>query len=69
MILLEHDEIIERDYLALDHKQLEVKDQKIHIIGNPPFGRQSKTAIKFIKKYHLPILYNFYCRVVLKRIA
>jgi len=23
---------------------------KIHIIGNPPFGRQSSTAIKFIKK-------------------
>jgi hypothetical protein len=22
----------------------------IHIIGNPPFGRQSSTAIKFIKK-------------------
>lgn len=49
-ILPEHDEILERNYLALDHKQLEVKDQKIHIIGNPPFGRQSKTAIQFIKK-------------------
>ena len=24
--------------------------QKIHIVGNPPFGRQSSLAIKFIKK-------------------
>ena len=34
----------------------EIKDlnqncfKKIHIIGNPPFGRQSSLAIKFIKK-------------------
>ena len=25
-------------------------NQKIYIIGNPPFGRQSSLAIKFIKK-------------------
>jgi hypothetical protein len=27
-----------------------LKYKKIHIIGNPPFGRQSSLAIKFIKK-------------------
>ena len=43
----EHDEIIEQDYLDLDYNKL--KSQKIHIIGNPPFGRQSNLAIKFIK--------------------
>ena len=36
-ILPEHDEILERDYLTLDHKQFEVKDRRIHILGNPPF--------------------------------
>ena len=32
----------------LNNKQKE--NNKIHIIGNPPFGRQSSTVIKFIKK-------------------
>ena len=44
----EHNEIIKQDYLQLDYK--EFKNNKIHIIGNPPFGRQSSLAIKFIKK-------------------
>jgi predicted RNA methylase len=44
-----HIDIIKQDFLDLDVSQL--KDyKKIHIIGNPPFGRQSSLAIKFIKK-------------------
>jgi len=43
----EHDEIIRQDYLTL---KVEVTNNKIHVIGNPPFGRQSSLAIKFIKK-------------------
>lgn len=44
----ENEEIIKKDFLELIIKKNENK--KIHIIGNPPFGRQSSTAIKFIKK-------------------
>ena len=48
----ENDEIIKQDYLLYDHgKETSSKtSSKIHIIGNPPFGRQSSLAIKFIKK-------------------
>ena len=48
----EHPGIIKQDYLDFDTKSLELPDlySKIHIIGNPPFGRQSSLAIKFIKK-------------------
>jgi predicted RNA methylase len=51
----EYDEIILQDYLQFDinvniNKDLKAKCNKIHVIGNPPFGRQSSTAIKFIKK-------------------
>ena len=42
-------EIIKQDYLTFDYSELQ-KEGKIHIIGNPPFGRQSSLAIKFIKK-------------------
>ncbi len=51
----EHDEIIKQDFLELDlnlnliDKNFQ-KNTNIHIIGNPPFGRQSSIAIKFIKK-------------------
>jgi predicted RNA methylase len=44
----ENNEILKQDYLLLDLQQF--KDKIIHVIGNPPFGRQSSTAIKFIKK-------------------
>ena len=44
----EDDKIIKQDYLELILPPL--KKGKIHIIGNPPFGRQSSLAIKFIKK-------------------
>jgi predicted RNA methylase len=48
----ENIEILEQDYLVLDSINLkEITDcKKIHVIGNPPFGRQSSLAIKFIKK-------------------
>lgn len=39
-------EIIKKNFLTLDINS----NKKIHIIGNPPFGRQSSIAIKFIKK-------------------
>ena len=40
-------EIVKQDFLVLDNI---ISTNKIHIIGNPPFGRQSSMAIKFIKK-------------------
>lgn len=43
----ENEEIVKTDYLELDEK---FDFERIHIIGNPPFGRQSSMAIKFIKK-------------------
>lgn len=47
----ENDEIIKQDYLELDYNTINIKpNSKVHIIGNPPFGRQSSLAIKFIKK-------------------
>jgi hypothetical protein len=45
----EHDEIIQMDFLNIDIKNIKCKNH-IHIIGNPPFGRQSSFAIRFIKK-------------------
>jgi hypothetical protein len=39
-------EIIEMNFLELEIN----KNDNIHIIGNPPFGRQASLAIKFIKK-------------------
>lgn len=44
----EHEEIITMDYLKFDPTVL--SSSKKHIIGNPPFGRQSSMAIKFVKK-------------------
>jgi predicted RNA methylase len=45
----DNDEIIKQDYLLYDNV-IKENYNKIHIIGNPPFGRQSSLAIKFIKK-------------------
>jgi hypothetical protein len=42
-------EIIQQDYLQYESDTCH-NNNKIHIIGNPPFGRQSSLAIKFIKK-------------------
>lgn len=44
----ENEEISKSDYL--DFKINKDATSKIHIIGNPPFGRQSSLANKFIKK-------------------
>ena len=46
----ENDEIIKQDFLDFDFTELKKIYKNIHIIGNPPFGRQSSLAIKFIKK-------------------
>lgn len=45
----ENTEIIKQNYLDLDIS-FKSDYRKIHIIGNPPFGRQSSMAINFIKK-------------------
>ena len=45
----EHNEIIKEDYLKLNYNIFK-EYNKIHIIGNPPFGRQSSLAIQFIKQ-------------------
>ena len=43
--------ITKQDYLDFDYTSLiQSQFSKIHVIGNPPFGRQSSLAIKFIKK-------------------
>lgn len=47
----ENSEIVKQDYLTFDYdKLMKIKYNKKHVIGNPPFGRQSSLAIKFIKK-------------------
>jgi predicted RNA methylase len=46
----EHALIKKADYLLLDCNSLDKSFKKIHVIGNPPFGRQSSLAIQFIKK-------------------
>jgi hypothetical protein len=40
----EHPEITKQDFLTYEFKTFDT-----HLIGNPPFGRQSSTAVKFIK--------------------
>ena len=49
-LIPENKEIIKQDFLLLDIKKIIESYKKIHIIGNPPFGRQSSLAIQFIKK-------------------
>jgi hypothetical protein len=46
----DNSEIIQKDFLTFEYKEIKEKYKNIHIIGNPPFGRQSSLAIKFIKK-------------------
>jgi predicted RNA methylase len=45
-----NNEIIKQDYLTGNYDDFKTKYNNIHIVGNPPFGRQSSLAIKFIKK-------------------
>jgi predicted RNA methylase len=49
-LLPQNEEIVKQDYLLFNHTDIRREYDKIHIIGNPPFGRQSSLAIKFIKK-------------------
>ena len=44
----QHEDILCIDFLTCDHTLLD--KTRIHILGNPPFGRQSSLAKKFIKK-------------------
>ncbi len=46
----ENQEITKQDFLELKYDTIKAEYKNIHIIGNPPFGRQASTAIKFIKK-------------------
>jgi len=46
-LLPEHKEIEKQDYLTLNYNSY--TNKRIHIIGNPPFGRQASLALKFIK--------------------
>lgn len=46
----EHAEIEKQDYLDYDETIIQSMYNNIHVIGNPPFGRQSSLALKFIKK-------------------
>ena len=46
----ENDDIIKQNFLEFDYNDIKTKYKKIHIIGNPPFGRQASLAIKFIKR-------------------
>ena len=46
----EHNDILKEDFLEYDFDRINKKYNNIHIIGNPPFGRQSSTTIKFLKK-------------------
>lgn len=42
----QHKEIVKQNFLEFENEE----KRNIHIVGNPPFGRQSSLAIKFIKK-------------------
>jgi len=45
-------EVVKQDYLTCDIELFKDKNKyvKTHVIGNPPFGRQSSLAIQFIKQ-------------------
>lgn len=49
-LIPEHEEIQKKDFLKYKFEKVKKKHENIHIIGNPPFGRQASIAIKFIKK-------------------
>ena len=44
----EKEGIIQQDFFTLDIDPL--KEEECHVLGNPPFGRQSSLAKRFIKK-------------------
>ena len=64
----ENNEIIKQDYLEVDLTTSLKNFNKIHVIGNPPFGRQSSLAIKFIKNHvNIVIQFHLYYLKVLKK--
>lgn len=46
----EHEDIIQQDFLLLHPHYSDLVFNKIHVLGNPPFGHRCSIAIKFIKK-------------------
>lgn len=49
----QHPSIKKQDFLNLENdvlQKIQGSAQKVHVIGNPPFGRQSGLARRFIKK-------------------
>ena len=51
----EHPDVVKQDYLEFELESdasdvMSSKKGKVHVIGNPPFGRQASLAKKFIKK-------------------
>jgi 16S rRNA A1518/A1519 N6-dimethyltransferase RsmA/KsgA/DIM1 with predicted DNA glycosylase/AP lyase activity len=50
----EHPDVLQQDYL--DFRFENNLEKKVHIVGNPPFGRQSSLCIKFIKNLVLFVI-------------
>jgi hypothetical protein len=46
----EHEDIIQQDFLNLCTDQLVKEYEEVHTLGNPPFGKKSSLAMKFIIK-------------------
>jgi len=44
-----HNSIKKQDFLKMDYSSIKSTYKNIHVLGNPPFGRQSCMAVKFIK--------------------
>ena len=43
----DHQNIIQRDFLRVPYQR--IAGEMVHVIGNPPFGRQSSLALQFIR--------------------
>ena len=53
--------IIQQDYLTFDASAIKDKYDKIHIMGNPPFGRQSSLAQKIHQEIVRILRYTILC--------
>tara|TARA_B100001059_G_scaffold120767_1_gene120869 strand:+ start:6394 stop:7245 length:852 start_codon:yes stop_codon:yes gene_type:complete len=45
----QHPDIEKQDFLTYNYSEIQLLYSNIHVIGNPPFGRLSSIALKFIK--------------------
>lgn len=45
----QHKEIIQQNYLTVDIPKMQ-NIRRMHVVGNPPFGKRASMAIQFIKK-------------------